>query len=74
MATQQSTIETRTYLWQCPICGTSGLGVYEISDGFRAVNALRTHIRSTDGRGHGPIHALPTNLDPKTLSTQVSRR
>lgn len=69
----QSTNETRTYRWRCPICGIARLGVYDTADGFRAVNALRTHIQSTDEDGHGPVHQLPADLDSETLSEYVHR-
>ena len=70
----QSTEATQTYRWQCPICETTRLAVYDVTDGFRAVNDLRTHIRSTDGCGHGPIHELPADFDPETLTKYVTRR
>jgi len=66
--------ETRTYRWECPICGVSRLGVYDATDGYRALNALRTHIRSTDGCGHGPTHEFPAGLDPETLTDAVYQR
>jgi len=69
-----STAETRTYQWRCPICGTTRFGVYATSDGFRALNALRTHIRSTDGCGHGPIHELPDDLDCEELTDSICQR
>ncbi|ATW87966.1 hypothetical protein halTADL_1173 [Halohasta litchfieldiae] len=66
--------ETRTYRWQCPICGTSRLGVYDTTDGFRAVNALRTHIRATDDSAHGSTHQLPASLDAESLTDCISHR
>lgn len=71
MSHPQST-GTQTYRWACPICGTSRLAVYDAADGFRAVNALRTHIRSTDGSGHGPVHTVPAGIDRTTLVACVS--
>ncbi len=69
-----STTETRTYRWECPICGTTRVAVYDATDGFRARNALRTHIRATDGCGHGPVHELPADLDEETLADYISQR
>jgi len=74
MDRSQPTDETRTYLWQCPICETRRLAVYDVTDRFRAVNALRTHIQSTDGCGHGPVHELPADLDSEALANHVSLR
>ena len=74
MDRSQSTTETRTYRWECPICGMSRLGVYAAADGYRALNALRTHIRSTDGCGHGSTHELPADLDSETLTDWIYQR
>lgn len=73
MVTDQSRTETRTYRWCCPICESAQFAVYDTADTYRAVNALRTHIRSTDGDGHGPVHELPTDLDQERLDEYVSR-
>ena len=72
MDRHQSTSQTRTFRWCCPICDTARFAVYETTDTYRAVNALRTHIRSTDGHGHGPIHELPASLDSETLAQYIS--
>ena len=63
---------TQTYRWECPICGTSRLAVYDAADRFRAVNALRTHIQSTDGSGHGPVHAVPDGIGGVLLAACVT--
>lgn len=58
--------------WTCPVCDASrckpSLGE---SAAESAASALRNHIVSSDGRGHGPRYQYPPTIDPSSLSEHV---
>lgn len=59
--------DLHSYQWECPICGTSQASLStadrgNIEDHVR--NDLLSHVRSTDGGGHGPEGDLPPGFDP----------
>lgn len=63
-----------TYEWQCPLCGETGIGLSHgrgtpVAD--EAENALVTHVRGTDGDGHGKADELPAGFDPEALADNV---
>lgn len=58
--------------WTCPFCGESRTSL--VAGGGRregAMNSLRTHIRATDGNGHGPKHQYPMDPDSLALAEHV---
>lgn len=62
------------YRWTCPICGDSRTSMFREGDEnrrdtlSRAKGALRAHIISSDGDGHGPIHSVPDGITADVLA------
>ena len=66
------TLEVVGYRWTCPFCGTSRSNpAGEEADEGNAVTALRSHVRASDGDGHGPSSAYPDGFDPATFDEHV---
>lgn len=52
------------FTWDCPFCGKSRTKRSTEEDGAEnAVTALRSHIISSDGGGHGPRNELPADSE-----------
>lgn len=59
--------------WTCPFCGLSR--VKPSMDGSAEENALvalRTHVVSSEGDGHGAQYEYPPAFDPATLADHVT--
>jgi len=62
--TAPSSSESRLYRWTCPYCDKFGIQRASPADIERyVVNAVRSHVRSTDGDGHGPRRDFPPDED-----------
>ena len=66
--------ERRLHRWRCPICGetktsfsTPGRDTIE-----EASNNLRSHVRTSDGQGHGPPGTVPDVIAPGDLDEHVT--
>ena len=66
--------EQRLHRWRCPICDATKLsfgtpGVDPVAD---AANNLRSHIRNSDGGGHGPLGTVPGWITARDIVEDVS--
>lgn len=62
------------YRWTCPICGKTSIRVLDASRAHsRAVATLKSHVQSSDGGGHGPLHDLPEGYDTDALADHVEQ-
>ena len=63
---------TTKFTWTCPICGDSAtrLAAREQAE-YVALNALRSHVRSSTGDGHGSEYGFPPAFDPESLDDAV---
>lgn len=71
------TRELRSYTWACPICseGQSGLDSRDrASIEGQVVNALMSHVRTSDDGGHGPKGSYPPGFDPDDALEYVEVR
>ena len=66
--------ERQLHRWHCPVCGatktsfsTPGRDTVE-----EAANNLRSHLRTTDGEGHGPPGTVPSGFDAADLAEYVT--
>lgn len=60
--------------WTCPICGQSRLNRLADGDGLEsAMSAIKTHIVSSSGDGHGERNTTPEKLDDLDLEHHVVR-
>lgn len=58
--------------WICPLCGEFGVSMAHTSGArSEAANNLRTHIRTTKGKGHAPGGSYPDEIDPEDLDEYV---
>ena len=56
------------YNWVCPICNASKIGTAEQTDPLTSgLFALQSHIRATEGGGHGTQHSIPAEWTDETL-------
>lgn len=61
------------YTWTCPICDVSRTSfTREGQTMHQALNALRAHVSTSEGNGHGRRNAYPDGLDREQLVEQVS--
>jgi hypothetical protein len=61
-----------TYRWICPICRATNIGVAGRKNAPQsAVDALRSHIRTSDGDGHGRKYELPGDIERESLFAYV---
>lgn len=63
------------YRWTCPICGSSRSRL--ITDGVtdrHVTNDLTSHVRTSNGGGHGPNGSLPDGWSGEDLATHVDRK
>jgi hypothetical protein len=64
------------FKWKCPICGFTNANL-ATSDGEaatgrrRALAALRTHVSSSDGGGHGARFEYPDGFDTDDMDRHV---
>ena len=69
---KDSTTSRGGYEWTCPYCDQSRLNPADDQAGEKnAIAALRAHIHSSDGDGHGPRSSFPP--ERLTLSQHVVR-
>lgn len=62
------------YRWTCPVCGKTSIRALDASHPrTRAVATLKSHVLSSDGDGHGPMHELPGTDDVDALADHVER-
>lgn len=61
------------YTWTCPICGASRTSFTRGEPTLHpGLNALRAHVSTSDGHGHGERNAYPAGFDPDRLVEHVS--
>lgn len=54
------------YQWECPVCGIKRMCLSHEPRSIvldHAENAIRTHVRFTDGGGHGDQGTVPSGLE-----------
>lgn len=72
---QDDDASTTFYDWTCPICGDSNRS---ISEGHQTkamgLNSLKSHIRATEGEGHGDARSIPDGLDSTALGEHLEIR
>lgn len=62
------------YRWTCPVCGKTSIRALDASGACtRALATLKSHVLSSDGDGHGPMHELPPEWDMDALAAHVER-
>lgn len=65
------TDSTVSYRWHCPICGKSGLRIYEDDEEDNGIahfeTTLRLHISHTNDADHGPEGSHPDSVTSDTL-------
>ena len=63
----------RLHSWRCPVCGETkrSLAIQRGDPLEAAANNLRSHLRNTDGAGHGRVGQLPSDLDDGTVERNV---
>jgi hypothetical protein len=66
--------EHRLHRWRCPICDATKLsfGSTPVDPSEAAANNLRSHIRNTDGEGHGPLGTVPEWITQRELEDDVA--
>lgn len=59
--------------WRCPICDATklSLGASAGDPGDAAANNLRSHLRNSRDRGHGPPGTLPAWITPEVIDDNV---
>lgn len=64
--------ESDIYTWTCPICDTSRTS-YSASGRalHQALRALRAHVSTAAGAGHGERNSYPDTFDRERLVDQV---
>lgn len=61
------------YTWTCPICGASRTSFTRGEPNLhQALNALRAHVSTSEGDGHGRRNSYPDGFDQDQLVEQVT--
>lgn len=61
------------YTWTCPICGATRTSFSRKGRTLhQALNALRAHVATSAGNGHGERNAYPDGFDRESLVEQVT--